>query len=336
MKRMSTPETPHKKKFPVGWTLKFGISAMLLGVIFWLLPTDQVWQAILRIPIWLLATVLVLFLAGHAVAAAKWWLLVTDGSNIAYSAALRAHMAGLAANLCLPGVAGGDVIRAGMVFHGSGNKARVALGSLADRLLDTIALLLLAGIGAAITFGAQAFTAGPLPLVVAFVLLAILGCAVVVIVLPRVAKGRVLTKLVTAIEEIRHRIGRLALCLALSIMIQAGFVALNVSLAMASGLTVPASAWYYAWPLAKLIAIVPISLAGLGVREASLAALLAPLDADPAKVVAVGLLWQGVIFATGILGGLILLLTSKRKHSTGATTDSGNLLSTQPLVRRDG
>jgi glycosyltransferase 2 family protein len=332
---MGTPEITHKKQFPVRWALKFGISAMLLGVIFWLLPTDQVWHAIQRIPIWLMATVLMFFLAGHTLAAAKWWLLVAQGSNVAYSAALRAHMAGLAANLCLPSVAGGDVIRAGLVFQKSEDKARVALGSLTDRLLDTIALLFLAGLGAVNIFGTRAFASGALPVVVAFVLLTMLGLILVAFVLPRVANGGILKKIAAAIEEFRHQPGRLALCLLLSIMIQAGFVALNVSLAMASGLDLPGSAWYYAWPLAKLIAIVPISLAGLGVREASLATLLAPMGADPAKVVAVGLLWQGVIFATGILGGLMLLLTSKRKHSTGAATDSSNPLSTQPLVRRD-
>jgi len=331
---MGTPQNTHKKQFPTRWAFKFGISAILLGAIFWLLPTDQILRAITHIPIWLLAAVLVLFLAGHAAAAAKWWLLVAHGSNVAFSASLRAHMAGLAANLCLPGVAGGDVIRAGLVFRDSDNKARVALGSLTDRLLDTIALLFLAGLGAAMTFGARAFTAGPLPVVVATVLLVIVAGALVAIVLPRVASGRLLTKLATAFDEFRRQPGRLVLCLLLSIMIQAGFVALNISLAMASGLKLSASAWYYAWPLAKLIAIVPISLAGLGVREASLAALLAPLGADPAKVVAVGLLWQAVIFATGILGGLMLLLTSKRRHSAGA--DSSNPLSAQPLIRRDG
>ncbi|MDH3314529.1 MAG: flippase-like domain-containing protein [Gammaproteobacteria bacterium] len=334
---MGEPEATRNKRFPVRWALKFGVSAILLGAILWLLPTDQVWGAILRIPMWLWAAVLMLFLAGHAGAAAKWWLLVAKGSNVAFSSALRAHFAGLAANLCLPGVAGGDVIRAGMVFRDSDSKARVALGSLADRLLDTIALLFLAGLGAVMTFGAQAFATGPLPLVVVFVfvLLAILGCALVAVILPRIAKGGMLAKLAMALEEFRRRPGRLALCLSLSILIQAGFVGLNVALATASGLTVPALAWYFAWPLAKLISIVPISLAGLGVREASLAALLAPLGADPAKVVAVGLLWQTVIFATGILGGIMLLLPAKPKGPGGAPVGFSDPLSTQHVARRD-
>jgi glycosyltransferase 2 family protein len=333
---MGEPEATPKKKFPVRWALKFGVSAILLGAILWLLPTGQVWDAILRIPMWLWAAVLLLFLAGHAVAAAKWWLLVAKGSNVAFSAALRAHFAGLAANLCLPGVAGGDVIRAGMVFRDSDSKARVALGSLTDRLLDTIALLFLAGLGAVLTFGTQAFATGPLPLVVVFVLLVILGCALLAIILPRIAKGGILAKVAMALEEFRRRPGRLALCLSLSILIQAGFVGLNIALATASGLTVPALAWYFAWPLAKLIAIVPISLAGLGVREVSLAALLAPLGADPAKVVAVGLLWQAVIFATGILGGFMLLLTAKpNRPGGGAAGGVSDPLSTQHVARRD-
>lgn len=334
---MGEPEATRKKTFPVRWALKFGVSAILLGVILSLLPTDHVWEAILRIPIWLWAAVLMLFLTGHAAAAAKWWLLVAKGSNVAFSAALRAHIAGLAANLCLPGAVGGDVIRAGMVFRGSDSKARVALGSLTDRLLDTIALLFLAGLGAVLTFGTRAFATGPLPLVAAFVLLAILGCALVVIILPRVAEDGILAKLAPALQEFRRRPGRLALCLSLSILIQAGFVGLNVALATASGLTTPALAWYYAWPLAKLIAIVPISLGGLGVREASLAALLAPLGAEPAKVVAVGLLWQAILFTTGILGGALLFLTSRRKQPGGGTaTELSTPPFNTPLGRRDG
>ena len=84
-------------------------------------------------------------------------------------------------------------------------------------------------------------------------------------------------------------------------------------LARASGLDLPAAVWFFAWPLAKLIAIVPVSLAGLGVREASLAGLLAPLGADPATVVAVGLLWQSVLLATGLAGGLVLLLVGRNR-----------------------
>lgn len=337
---MGKPDVTPGRRIPLRWALRLAVSALVLGAVLWFLPTDQVWNAVLRIPIWLWAGVLVMFLAGHIVAAAKWWLLAAEGSNVGFRAALKAHFAGLAANLCLPGVAGGDVIRAGMIFRGSDDKARVALGSLVDRLLDSLTLLMLASLGALLSFGTRAFSTGPLPLVAGFLFLAVLACVSAAIVIPRVAKGGLLGKLATAVQEFRRRPGRLALCLLLSSLIQTGFVGLNIVLAAASGLMVPAQAWYFAWPLAKLIAIVPISLAGLGVREAGLAALMAPLGADPAKVVAVGLLWQAVLFAAGLLGGLMLLLAAKLKRaghnaSTGASTGFGDPLSSRDLARRD-
>jgi uncharacterized membrane protein YbhN (UPF0104 family) len=70
-----------------------------------------------------------------------------------------------------------------------------------------------------------------------------------------------------------------------------------------------------AWPLAKLLAVAPVSVAGLGVREASLAGLLSQFGAEPAAVVAVGLLWQSILFAGGLLGGLLLLAFGRFQSS---------------------
>jgi len=63
--------------------------------------------------------------------------------------------------------------------------------------------------------------------------------------------------------------------LVLSIAIQAGFIWLNFLFARAVGLEVPIAAWAFAWALSKIISVLPVSLGGLGLREASLAALLA-------------------------------------------------------------
>ena len=54
--------------------------------------------------------------------------------------AVRAHGAGLFANLCLPSVVGGDVVRAGVVIRDHKRFENIALGSLADRINDSFAL----------------------------------------------------------------------------------------------------------------------------------------------------------------------------------------------------
>lgn len=94
-------------------------------------------------------------------------------------------------------------------------------------------------------------------------------------------------------------------CLVLSIAVQCLFAGINIAFASALGMTLSDAAWFYAWAAAKIIAILPISLGGLGVREASMAALLQPFGADYGAVIAVGLIWQTVLYASGLLGILI-------------------------------
>jgi len=316
------------RRIPRQWIVRVLGSTLVLGITLWLLPTEEVWGAIKSIPLGLWLSVLGVFLLGHAVSAAKWWLIAARGSGVTFAAALKAHFAGLVANLCLPGVAGGDVVRAGLVFRKSDDKARVAVGSLADRLIDCFGLFLLACLGAAFSLGHFGFSADPLLKIGLVFVIALAALGVGLLILPRLPMRGVAEKLATAVQQCRRQPGRLALCLALSMAVQAVFVGLNVALAQAGGVEAGASVWFFAWPLAKLAAIVPISISGLGVREASLAALMAPFGAAPAKVVAIGLLWQTILFAGGLIGGLALLLTTRLgRPGTEATPE--------PLARRN-
>ncbi|PYU09947.1 MAG: TIGR00374 family protein, partial [Acidobacteria bacterium] len=56
----------------------------------------------------------------------------------------------------------------------------------------------------------------------------------------------------------------------------------------------PLRAWLFAWPLAKLSALLPVTQGGIGVREVALAALAAPFGAAPVLTVAVGLVWEAI------------------------------------------
>ena len=76
------------------------------------------------------------------------------------------------------------------------------------------------------------------------------------------------------------------------------------------GVDIPLAAWFLVWPLSKLAALVPISLGGLGVREATLAALLVPFGIAPALGVVTALLWQTVLLAGGLFAGGLWWLMS--------------------------
>jgi glycosyltransferase 2 family protein len=308
----SVPEKSGRRRMSV-WLIRFCISALLLTIIFHLVPFSQVWTAARKIsaPLWLGS--LVLFLCGHAASAAKWRILI--GNGISYRQAFRAHLAGLAANLALPSVAGGDVVRAGLVMKHSEDKGRLAMGSLADRLLDTLGLVMIAFASATIAWGHRLDSKIWLGWPLLGLLVLVAGSFGAALALDRFIRGRespgklrrLASKLTHSAAELARSPGRLLLCLAISMMVQCLFVAINIGFARAAHVEAPVAAWFYAWTTAKIIAIAPISLGGLGVREASMAGLLRPFGADPAQVIAIGLVWQSLLYVSGLIGFLIQL-----------------------------
>lgn len=301
------------------WLLRICVSAAMLALIFHFVPFGTVWAAARQFSpaLWLAA--LGLFLAGHAAAAAKWRMLIGDG--ISYRQAFRAHLAGLAANLALPGVAGGDVVRAGLVMGQARDKGRLAMGSIADRLLDTLGLVLIALAGAYFALGPKLGEGPELRWILLALFIVVAAGFFVAPALDRALMrkepsgkiARMLAIMVHAAADLAQSPGRLLLCLAISMAVQCLFVCINIAFAQAAHVDAPVAAWFFAWTTAKIIAIAPISLGGLGVREASMAGLLRPFGADPGQVVAIGLIWQSVLYASGAIGFLVQLRRPKQE-----------------------
>jgi uncharacterized protein (TIRG00374 family) len=308
----SNPEKSGRRRMSA-WIIRLCVSALLLALIFTLVPFADVWAAARQISPLLWLGALGLFLAGHAAAAAKWRILI--GGGISYRQAFRAHLAGLAANLALPSVAGGDVVRAGLVMKHADDKARLAMGSVADRLIDTLGLVLIALAAGWIAWrprlDSDIWIGWPLLGLLALVAAGLAGSvALDRFTSRREPSGKVLrllAKMTHSAAELARRPDRLLLCLAISMAVQCLFVGINIAFAEAAHIEAPVAAWFFAWTTAKIIAIAPISLGGLGVREASMAALLVPFGADPAQVVAIGLVWQSVLYVSGLIGFLVQL-----------------------------
>lgn len=313
-----------------GWGLRAAGSAALLAGLFWVLPRDAILTGFARIPVELFVAVFLLFLAGHGAAALKWWVLLDR--TIPLPTAFRAHFAGLAANLCLPGVAGGDTVRAALAYGYTRDIGPVAAGSAADRLLDLLALACIA-LTALIVVGAPARDTNAWVALAALVVLLVLigGCLYVIqegahrvwARFPSLPGQEPALRIAGALQALSARRGLLAVAVCASAAIQIGFILLAYALGRAVGLEVSLTTWAFAWALAKLVAVLPISLGGLGVREASLAALLVPFGADGAQVVAAGLAWQAVLFATGGLGALMLMVLGPQKTRLTVADEPG-------------
>lgn len=310
--------------------LRAAVTLCVLGLLLWWLPLETLRAALGRISAMLWLGCLLAFALGHAVAALKWRTLL-KASGVATSTAetLRAHAAGLFANLCLPSLVGGDVLRAGMLVRDHGRAEAIAVASVGDRLLDTLCLLVLAMLGAvAIPATLASETRTALSVVSLLLAVAVTIVAAALFGLPRLPAGRIPLRLApiagrvrTAGASLLARPGATLAAFALSLTVQTGFVALNAALGSAIGLSQPFAVWLLAWPLAKLVALVPISLGGIGVREAALASFLLPFAVQPALAVAQSLVWETLLVGLGISAGLAAFWWSPEASGAADATD---------------
>ena len=298
-------------------TVRLLVSLCILGLLLFNIPLFDLWDTIRNISPFLWIGVVIAFLIGHLAGVIKWCLFINVGeSTLCFFRAAQCYFAGLFANLFLPSLAGGDVIRAGLAIRYRADKGAVIIGGLLDRFLDVCALgfiMLVTALYSQTSLSVEYSTV--LFSILVSMIIFVLGIALV---LKSSRLKFIPGSIDRRLEPFRDVIRRLmrgpksALgALTISLSIQSGFILLNAVLGMACGIDLPIYVWFIAWPLAKLSAMLPISLGGLGVRETALAFLLLKYDIPFAKSVGLGLMWESVLIAGGIVGGGAYLLSRK-------------------------
>lgn len=306
------------------WWLRAAVSIAAIAVLLSLVPLDTVAESLKRVSPWTWLLSVLIFSAGHYLNALKLRLLLDSSGQASPAltgACVRAQYAGLVANLGLPGLAGGDLVRGAYLAPLVGVR-RVAVASIADRLIDTATVVAL--IAFALPFaGVPAALEGSLR--AAALWLAIGGVVAVVLAfaLVRLRFYKVFEKVRASIAELATQRRALAAAALISLTVQSTFVLINVWLAREVGVTATTASWFVAWPMSKLIAILPISLGGIGVREGALVAFMAPYGGERDAVLASGVLWQGVLIATGLAGLVITQLLPRTPAEQAASAAKG-------------
>ena len=290
------------------------VSAGVLGLLFLILPWEEIAEAARRMTLSLYVAALAGFVAAHALGGTKWRIMMTasgGGARLPIRDTVGCYGAGLFSNLFLPTVVGGDVVRAGLAARAMGRRPEaVVFGSVADRLIDFASLGLLLTAGAFVAGAEIAGWAGPVGGIVAVVAVGA-GLLLLPLVLrrpldrwPRRFRRRIGRSLV-ALRHLGHRPGTALIALGLSLVMQSMFIIIGAWLGNAVGAHAPLWAWFLVWPLAKFAGMLPVTLGGLGVRDAALASLLAPFGVPLAVGLVASLAWNAVLIGGALLGGLL-------------------------------
>ena len=306
-------------------TLRWLAAAAVIGILLRFLPLHLLAEAIRRVPLATFLAILLGYLCAHAVGIAKWRMVVNAaGAQLDFPTSAQCYAGGLFGTLFLPSIIGGDVVRLAVGLRRSPNPAAVLAGNVADRFIDVAAqgglvlagLLLLPG-ALPVSLQGQArrvmFYLGTVFAVLIFLTL----------LLYRPLLGgrsfhfrRRLARLRHALRSVSSAPHVLLGAWLLGTAIQTTFLVLTAKLAESCGLVLPLRDWFFAWPLAKLAAVLPLTQGGIGVREAALVGLLSPFGAAPHLVLAAGLVWEAVVISGGLVAGLGAFLLGRSETGT--------------------
>ncbi len=224
-----------------------------------------------------------------------------------------AYSEGLFVNQVLPSFVGGDALRVARWREWGVLLGDAITSVLADRLYGVLGAACLASVAVALLWtvaDARAWLAViAATLAAGVVALVVLGAGAM-----RAAGGwmprrpRMLRSVVARLARLRITRGDAGLCLSTALVghTLAGCGALVVARALE--IDVPASIIVFGTALVMLLTMVPLTLAGWGVREAGYLVLLAPFGVPPEKAILLGIVigLQGIIAA--LIGGVSLLL----------------------------
>lgn len=320
----TAPPTPRRR----GWLalLPFVGLVAALALVVWLIDVEAAGAALVSADLRWLAAALALALVASALVAGKLFVLLRAVDEPRPLARCwSAVMAAVTLNAVLPG-RGGDLVRAVFLVEGAGSLPVLLGAVLFERLVDVTALgLLVAGLSA--LRGVDGWTVVGLGVAAA-------GLAVVAVLslggrLP--FKPELGERLGRASSRLLRRPAVAALLLGLSVLTWGNNLALLVCALFAAGVDLPLLDVLRAGPVAILAGILPVSVSGIGTRDAALLLLLGGAglpEATAGAVAAGGLLytvanyWFLALVGGAALGPETLRTVSKRRDAAHRVGDS--------------
>jgi uncharacterized protein (TIRG00374 family) len=299
------------------WLLRLAVSAAILGILAVKTDWNQV-AAHVRGLHWAVAgAAFGVLLASQVVSAVRWqWLSRPLGFDGPLRRYVGAYFVGMFFNLLLPTSVGGDAVRAVYLNAGSRRKVAAILSVLLDRLSGLLVLLGVACIAALVC---------PVSLPM-WVQLAVGGAAAAAVIgltlSPWIAKaacslankdgkiariGKIAASMRDAMSVYRRQPRLIVSSTALSAVVQASSVLQVGLLGLAIGLDVPWAVYGVATLMVALLTLLPVSLNGMGVREAGMVLFLAPAGVPAGSAMTLAFLWFLVQTAAGLLGAGVYL-----------------------------
>ena len=289
--------------------IRFLVTASIFALIFHSINVHQIWKILHQANFGLLVAAVFMQFGSTTVSAYRWQLIMHN-MNFGQSFLFywRSYFKAMFFNQGLPTTIGGDVLRV-LDVAGHGFRKRDSLyGVMLDRIAGLVALMLLNLI--AYVFNPDLLPVQVYYLTLLLVVAGLLGFVVATYIrrlrwldsYPKLAIVKTLSdKLYQAFSA--HRTLLLALSLLIPLLAMVGFFVTGWAL----GLRYDLMTYFVIVPPAILLTVIPVSLAGWGVREGALVALFSFIGADKATVLTMSIVYGLTLIIVSLPGFLIYL-----------------------------
>jgi glycosyltransferase 2 family protein len=256
------------------------------------------------------ATAIGVYLSTLVLCAYRWRLLAAIlPLDASFTDFLAFRFIATFANTLIPGVAGGDALRAIYLGRRTSRLGEAVASVLADRIVGLIGLFWLAA-GAAIFLRERGLPSAltTLPILTGFIALAVFVASPLVIRFGRLMPSRFSRYAGLIVTYLEHRSALLA-ALALSVVVQSVLAVCQYLLALGIGIDAPLTLFLFCVPIAGVFASLPLTINGLGVREGAYLVLFGMAGVDRTNAIALGLLWFACTTIGALPGALAFVLT---------------------------
>jgi len=323
---MELPAAP-RRPARVAFLVKLTVSSVLLSILFWRVDRAAFLRSLQTLPLSLLLGCGALYVLGYVISILRWQrLLRAESIHLSLWRLGLVYFQGAFFNLFLPTVIGGDIVRGYLIYKLTrGNDASIA-SILVDRLAGFAALMLIAVTALTLAYGT--LNDPPVALAILTVVACFTGVMIVLLngrlttrvsgVLSVIGLARFQAKLhglVDAVQRYRRHHRALAQAFLLSALLQALIIVTYYLIGVGLNLGVPLLYFFLFVPLITAVSMLPVSVAGLGVREGGVIYFFGKVGVDAATALGMSLVWFSLTLLVSSLGGLAFLVdahTAKR------------------------
>lgn len=309
----------------VSTVVKICISGAILFFLFRGMDLESLWGTVVSVNPLSVLFVALLFLSTQVVSSYRWSSILSKDMKVPYRRLLSIYFIGMFFNNFLPTMVGGDIIK-GYYLYRYSKRGDVSLASIfMDRYSGFTALIAITTV--ALIPGYSLIKDTGLPRFFVLLIGGYLAASLVLWIGPlhswamkimaRIHFYGINKKIDTIYKVLmsykRHR--RILLTIFFcSLYVQIGVMFGYYVLGRGLGMDVPVGFFFLFVPLATVVSMLPVSLAGLGLREGAFVYLFTRVGATAEQALTLSLMWFAIMVFVSIIGGIEYIRIGKPKH----------------------